>query len=282
MAYRPRFILLALAVLLAPLVATAEDQAKAKPENSQAFKKQGSYKGAYLSVYNANFAETFDLPQSGIEPKLKNIEAAIFRIEDDESVCGLDATAESCKQNYRCMLDIYVDESKHPLPWSTDQKADWETNYTSLKLLFDKRYADNFDSKGKRKNFAAFAEVDGGFVSPFAHPQTHTKAEFYENSRTRHIGRNKVDNEALDYSYVDMFGYRRHAIAGLTMLALRYDCNKRSPEKKQVNYRLADSEPSLESIHNGHRFFEFDLPEQFLNFVNKHLETYINVNDVPD
>ena len=33
------------------------------------------------------------------------------------------------------MLDIYIDEKKHPLPWATDQKADWHWRFNSSVAL---------------------------------------------------------------------------------------------------------------------------------------------------
>lgn len=74
-ACKPKLLLLALASLLAPMTAIAEDQVTAQPkrlyEQSQTFKGQSFFKDTNIWVYNANFAEYFGMPEAGIESKIK-------------------------------------------------------------------------------------------------------------------------------------------------------------------------------------------------------------------
>lgn len=280
MACKPKLILLALAVLLAPLVAKAEDPATVKPkryEQSQTFKGKSFFKDINIWVYNATFAEYFGMPDAGIEPKLKNIEAAAFRIEPSSVMCGLAGAVENCRQTYRCMLDIYVDESKHPLPWAVEQQTDWAGDYTSLKSL---TYLAN--------EFAITPAgvIDsgwGGMLHPFVNANTHKEANFFHNGSGP-----RYDDDSYNHVYV--YGYKRQAVnainidkrqsvKGLTMVTLMDYCSTRNSEKKQVNYRLEDrGSHGLSRDADASISFEFDLPEQFLN----QRDAKIQLNDKPD
>lgn len=182
-------------------------------------------------------------------------------------MCGLAGKAENCKQYYRCMLDIYVDENKHPLPWANEQKANLAEAYTSLDSLPDK----NSDLPA-----GVISSGWGGTVHPFANPQTHKEADFYQNG-------DGPGYDDMAYNHVYIYGYRRQATNGLTLLTLTHNCSTRNSEKKQVNYRLEDRGPETRTryqakIPNLNRFFEFDLPEQFLN----QMDAKIELNDKPD
>jgi len=233
-------------------------------EATQTYKGPAYFKDTNIWVYTPAFAETFGMPQAGIDPTLQGIEAAAFRIEPGRTTCGLAGKEENCKQDYRCMLDIYVDESKHPLPWATDQKADWEDNYTSLETMLTSipwKQRDTFLPEG------VITSDWGGIVHAFADPYTRKEADFYQNG-------DGPDYDDIAYNHAQVFGYRRQAVAGLTMVALYHGCSTRNPVKREVTYRLEDRGPGTRMGHlrkkipNLNRYFEFDLPEPFLNRVD--------------
>ncbi len=88
---------------------------------NQTFDGEAFFKDNNVWVYTQKFADTFGMPPEGIYSELKGIEAAAFRIEDcNYKMCGMGRKAENCMANYRCITDIYIDETKTPLPWSPE------------------------------------------------------------------------------------------------------------------------------------------------------------------
>lgn len=254
------------------LVLFISTQVKADPlqmekwnyQSHQTFKGQAFFKDTNLWVYSHSFAEAFGMPQTGVDARLQGIEAAAFRIEPGRTTCGMAGKEENCHQDQRCMLDIYVDEAKNPLPWATDQQADWEDDYTSLEMVMmsvPNDQSSSFIPIGVIPN-----EVVGGIVHPFADPDSHREANFFHNANNpKHVGDARNGGDFGNSSYV--FGYRRNAVRGLTMISLYHTCFARNEEKKEVSYRLesrrAIASPTLV------RFFEFTLPQRFLGQVDE-------------
>ena len=223
---------------------------------NQTFDGQSFFKDNNVWVYNQKFADTFGMPPEDIYPEFKGIEAAAFRIEDTNyKLCGMGGKAENCKDNYRCVTDIYVDETKNPLPWATDQQADWYSIYNSTYWLRPV-------VKKVPPGFIANSVVGAEFI-PFADPETHREANYFQNA-------DMPGNSALDYNIVDIFGYKRFVISGLTMITLRYHCMDRNEKKPMVTFRLESREkifsPTLK------RFHEFQLPKVFGDKIESQLQ----------
>lgn len=228
---------------------------------NQTFDGQSFFKDNNVWVYTPKFAETFGMPLEGIDAGLKGIEAAAFRIEDTGyQLCGMGGKAENCKDNYRCVIDIYVDETKHPLPWATEQQADWLSIYNSSYWL---RTPNDWVARvkvpsGVKPNVA----VSGG-VRPFADPETHREANYFQNGSAS-------GNGDLDYNLVSVFGFKKNVISGLTIVSLYHNCSNRNNQKPIVTFRLESREqiasPTLK------RFHEFQLPQSFNNKIEAQLQ----------
>ncbi len=187
---------------------------------NQTFDGQSFFKDNNVWVYNQKFADTFGMPPEGVYPELKGIEAAAFRIEDTYyKRCGMGGKAENCKNNYYCVTDICVDETQNPLPWATDQQADWDERYSSTYWL---RPIIRQACPGVIAN----PEIPG-VVRPFADPETHREANYFQNA-------DMPDNEYSDYNLVDIFGYKRSVVKGLTMIPLDYNCMNRNKKNRKL------------------------------------------------
>jgi len=285
-------IILLLLMLILPGGAFAQEKKRNVQSDryiiNQTFDGQAFFKDNNVWVYNQKFADTFGMPPEGVYNDLKGIEAAAFRIEDcNYKMCGMGSKTENCKDNYRCVADIYIDETKTPLPWSTDQKADWLNDYNSLlwlqlppapktpeEIIIDKKektimYKPN---QGGRywtpvaKNVIPNIVPNHGFFSlrPFADPETHREVNWFHNATN-----DQFDDKGV-VSLANIYGYKRQAIAGLTMISLGYNCLGRNDKKTTVTFRLESREevasPTLK------RFHEFQLPNVFLGKIDEVLK----------
>jgi hypothetical protein len=232
----------------------------------QTFKGKAFFKDNNDWVYTSAFAKTFGMPLENTYPELKGIEAAAFRIEERSyQDCGLGGKAENCTDEFRCVTDVYIDETKYPLPWATSEQSDWLSSYNSLQWL----QAPNNDigyypklPEGVRSGSSWPFERS---LRPFADPDSHLEATLQENSNTPSL-------EDVDSNGVAIYGYKRKAIAGLTLLTLDYNCLHRNPEKHTVTFRLDSWE-----MFNGRRkvvkrFHEFQLPDVFHRKIDERAE----------
>lgn len=220
--------------------------------------QQAFYKDNNIWVYTPTFAKTFGMPPESIYPELKGIEAAAFRIEDDNyKLCGMGGYVENCKESFRCVTDVYIDEAKYPLPWAAGNQADWFAQYNSLQWLEAKgemgRYPNLPDGTKSHEALEAYRPAS---LQPFADPDTHRVLTFFENSNTPYP-------EYEHSNLVRMFGYKRRAIAGLSMITLNYNCLSRNSEKHVVTFRLADWELVNYRKKFIKFFYEFQLPDEF-------------------
>ena len=218
-------------------------------------------------IYTSRFAELFGMPPSGIDDKLKVIEAAAFRVEEEgRKSCGYGGMADSCMDEFRCITDIYIDESKHPLPWATDQKADWLGRYSSLRWL----RTDTEDGRGDEypASVKPNTVANGlGSLHPFADPETHREVNFFQNGN----GRYGDEDDIRGYNIVRVYGYKRPAIAGLSMISLEYGCYPRNEKKYGVTFSMG----SRSGIHTPYKtFYRFILPNAFLSQIDERLEAY--------
>lgn len=227
--------------------------------------QQSFYKDNNDWVYTPAFAKTFGMPPENIYPDLKGIEAAAFRIEDPGyKLCGMGGKGENCMTQYRCVTDVYIDETKYPLPWATDEQSDWLAGYSSLQWL---QVPNDLGTQPNPPLGVISDPIARSWFSlhPFADPESHREILLFENSNTPYP-------EDYHSSPVPIDGYKRKAIAGLTMLTLNYNCLRRNSKKPTVTFHFNTYE-----WVNGHRkmtkrFHEFQLPDGFHNKIDTRLQ----------
>lgn len=233
----------------------------------QTFVGKAFYKDNNVWVYTPAFAKTFGMPSENIYHELKGIEAAAFRIEDDGyKRCGMGGKAENCMDSYRCITDIYVDEAKYPLPWATNNQADWIAYYNSLLWLqvpHELGYLTR-PPEGVIPN-EAFGPLGPATLRPFADPETHQEAIYLQDG-------NMKGKSDLDYNLVPIYGYKRKAISDLTLISLNYNCLGHSKEKSSVVFRLESRKDIFSKPIK--RFHEFQLPEVFMRKFDERLQSY--------
>lgn len=263
--------LLLLAIVQVPSVAQDGSSGPRKPNLTsdryvinQTFDGQAFFKDNNVWVYTPAFAELFGMPPEYINSNLKGIEAAAFRTEDTGHFsCGFGGKAENCKMDYRCITDIYLDERKHPLPWATDQQADWLANYSSVQWL--RTPTERGFSPPVPSNVIPNIVVAGmATLRPFADPQTRREANYFQNGDTPFT-------DDVNYNLVVVYGYKREVIAGLTMVSLSYRCKPLNPEKPVVTFRLESREKMFSPPLK--RFHEFQLPESFGDKIDERLKS---------
>lgn len=240
-------------------------------EINQTFDGQSFTKDNNIWVYTAEFAEIFGMPKNGIDPKLTGIEAAAFRVEDPGyKLCGMGGNVRQCMSQERCMLDVYVDERKHPLPWAyPEQMADWHWRYNSSLFLRIPTEKDGIPVQATARFTPNQVTASASSLHPFADPITTKEAIFLENSR--------IDGDGdLTFNFVNVLGYKRQLIAGLTLISLSHGCISPNESKRQVLYRLESRDkifsPPLK------RFFEFTLPATFTLHIKDVLKTHSETN----
>jgi hypothetical protein len=231
----------------------------------QTFKGKAFYKDNNDWVYTAAFAKTFGMPPENIYPELTGIEAAAFRIEEASyQQCGLGGKAENCTDQFRCVTDVYIDEAKYPLPWATSDQSDWLADYNSLHWL---QVSNDLGTQPRSPLgvISDTAERTWFSLHPFAEPESHREILLFENSNTPY---------AEDYhsNRVRILGYKRKAIAGLTMLSLDYNCLRRNSEKHTVTFHFNTYEWVNGRRKMTKRFHEFQLPDVFHRKIDERFE----------
>lgn len=208
--------------LLLTCAAHAQDQSQrlSKPRNSasqryeinQTFDGQAFIKDNNVWVYNKEFSDLFGMPAKFIED-VQGVAAAAFRIEDTSfQQCGFGGRADACRKVEECLLDLYFDENKAPLPWATDIKSQWQPAYASMRWL---RLLDRTErphgtlaidpAPGIIRN-----ETLHGQVIPFADPVSKREAIFTSNTWV------SGDDEAISGSMA-IVGYTRDFYKSLSV-----------------------------------------------------------------
>lgn len=260
-----RFLVLAMAGVMSGVVgsvyganATIPPKDFSKPYvERQTWKegKQAFYKDNNVWVYSPAFAKTFGMPPENIFPELKGIEAAAYRIEDPGyKLCGMGGKEENCMTQYRCVTDVYIDESKFPLPWATDQQADWHPEYSSVQWLERPGEIGAIPKAPANMNYRA----DGfSTLHPFMDALTHDEVFIGHNGN--------VPENYPDWGCGGgaIYGYKRKEIAGLTMISLDYGCMSRNSEKKNVTFRIRSCQKDGYKSLQNKLFHEFVLPDAF-------------------
>lgn len=239
----PVLLNVAVAAMLIHVPAMAQDalQRQEKPRNqssqryeiNQTFDGQVYRKDNNVWVYTKDFADLFGMPKEYIED-VQGIAAAAFRIEDTSfQECGFGGKADACRKVEECLLDLYFDENKHPLPWATDIRMQWKPSYASMIWLRP------IDVRAERPHGMLAVEPTPGIIRnmgrkstfiPFADPVSKVEAIFTTNAKTDQGGEDAVSGS------LHLMGYMRDFYRGLSVVSLQFGCT--TAARPAVNIRL--------------------------------------------
>ncbi|WP_296443460.1 hypothetical protein [Rhodoferax sp. UBA5149] len=212
-------------------LSTERNQSSQRYEINQTFDRQAFFKDNNVWVYNKEFADLFGMPAKYIEG-VQGIAAAAFRIEDTSfQQCGFGGRADACRKVEECLLDLYFDESKTPLPWATDIKSQWQPAYASMRWLRP------LDPKERPHGTLAVEPAPGiirnetlhGQMIPFADPVSKREAIFTSNTWA------KGDEEDISGA-MGVIGYINDFYRKLSVVNLQFGCSSFS--RKSINLRL--------------------------------------------
>jgi len=237
-------------------LSTERNQSSQRYEINQTFDRQAFFKDNNVWVYNKEFADLFGMPAKYIEG-VQGIAAAAFRIEDTSyQQCGFGGRVDACRKVEECLIDLYFDESKTPLPWASEIKSQWLPWYSSMRWLRPL-------NKGEKPFGMSSPDTPPGVIrnetltSPivaFADPVSKRHAIFTSNTWV------SGDDEAISGSMATI-GYTRDFYKTLSVVNLQFGCS--SFVRKQVNIRL-DSKKSGAFEPPIARFNRIVLPEGFV------------------
>ena len=211
---------------------TERNQSSQRYEINQTFDGQAFFKDNNVWVYTKEFADLFGMPAKHIED-VQGIAAAAFRIEDTSfQQCGFGGRADACRKVEECLLDLYFDESKTPLPWATEVKSQWQPAYASTRWLRPL-------SRAERPHGTLAVEPAPGIIRnetlhgqmvPFADPVSKREAIFTTNA-------NVGDSSNWSMSgAMALIGYTRGFYKNLSVVNLQFGC--RTFTRKTVDIRL--------------------------------------------
>ncbi|MDD5297130.1 MAG: hypothetical protein PHU46_09460 [Rhodocyclaceae bacterium] len=224
-------------------------------EKMQTFKGQAFFADENTWIYTAAFAERYGLPKQWVSSKLVGIEAAAFRIVPGELQCGLTRKREVCRRTTNCLTDVYIDENKYPLPWATDESADWRPIGDSFGWLYDPKTG----APGQNRPPAGIPDSGVWTLHPWVDKKLKLPVQFTQNIDTpdpNHWG------NALT------FAYKRHLPGNLTMVTLGYRCMSRN-KRPYTTFILAPENDG--HVISAKRFHEFRLPDEFEQRIDERL-----------
>ena len=250
------------------------NQSSQRYEINQTFDGQVYKKDNNIWVYTREFADLFGMPQQYIED-VQGIAAAAFRIEDTSyQECGFGGQADVCRKVEQCLIDLYFDERKNPLPWITDIKSQWTPHYSSMIWLrpLDIRTERPYGTLAIEPPPGVIRNISGNSsVIPFADPISKIEAEFTTNRNT-----DRGDAETVSGA-LGLWGYMRDFYHDLSVVSLQFGCDTTS--RKEVNIRL-------DARRSGHfetpvaKFNRVYLPSGFVQRINQQLKARSDRNAV--
>lgn len=242
-------------------LSTEHNSSSQRYEINQTFDGQAFFKDNNLWVYTKEFADLFGMPAKYIE-EVQGIAAAAFRIEDASyQQCGFGGKADACRKVEQCVLDLYFDESKNPLPWATDIKSQWHPAYASMRWLRPLNPAE-------RPHGTLAVEPGPGIVRnetlhgqliPFADPASKREAIFTTNINV---------SQSSDWSMSDAMatiGYMHDFYRNLSVVNLHFGCGTFT--RKTVDIRL-DAKKQVFDTPIA-QFNRVRLPEGFVNQIKE-------------
>jgi hypothetical protein len=244
-----------------PRQARQPNMASQRYEINQTFDGRAYFKDNNVWVYTKEFADLFGMPAKYIE-EVRGIAAAAFRIEDTSyQECGFGGQVTACRKVHQCLIDIYFDESKTPLPWASEVKSQWLPWYSSMRWL-------RALSKGEKRYGMISPESPAGvvrnetFPSPiiaFADPLSKLEATFTSNLSA------SGDDEAISGSMA-IIGFTRDFYRTLSVVNLQFGCT--TSMRKVINIRL-DAKSGGPFEPPVARFNRIVLPEGFVQRIRE-------------
>lgn len=251
--------------------AMAQQSTKPTPPNYQRYEVHQSFQGsAYFKddniwIYNREFANTFGMPMAGVAD-LKGAVAAAFRVETmSHRMCGFGGQDDRCMAVNVPILDIYIDESKTPLPWATDQQADWLGIHSSVRWL--RKTVDTPQGwrvgstmpppKGATPN-STYRDYFGS-LRPHMDVQTKQELVWFINNgsdRMKDLANNGGNN------FLPLLAYRRQTLDGLTMLSFQLGNSATPGSPRELTIRLQAEWPELQPLVSPQ--LQFVLPATFV------------------
>jgi len=243
------------------------NQSSQRYEINQTYGGQAYFKDNNIWVVNQAFANLFGMPPLFVGD-LQGAAAAAFRIEDSSyQECGFGGKPDACRKIDQCILDLYFDESRTPLPWATDIKMQWKPSYSSMIWLRP------LDVMKERPHGTLAIEPPAGITRnkggnsafiPFADPVSKVEASFVTNS-------NHYDNGRAEQLSGGMYllGYMRDFYQNLSVVSLQFGCMQTSRPSVDI---------WLNSIEDGifgkpiARFNKVTLPAGFVQQINGRLK----------
>ncbi|WP_424194137.1 hypothetical protein ACMYR3_02310 [Ampullimonas aquatilis] len=197
-------------------------------QSRQTFKGRVFAKDNNIWAYTKAFADLFGMPEQYIDA-VEGIEAVAFRFEDAGfEECGFAGVESQCLRQEYCILDLYFDEGKTPLPWASDKQSEWLAEHNSIRWLkFDGR---NPAFQGEKPIGMKLNKVISAAIRAFADPVSKQQAIFTTNE-------NDNDGSADDSitGPAAVLGYSRHFFQNLTLVSTHIGC---TVYRKKINMRL--------------------------------------------
>ena len=245
-------------------LSTERNGSSQRYEINQTFDGQAYYKDNNVWVYTKEFADLFGMPAKYIED-VQGVAAAAFRIEDSGyQECGFGGQANACRKVEQCLIDLYFDESKTPLPWASDIKTQWLPWYSSMRWLRPLNRAERPHGSLAIEPPVRVIRDKGlhGQIIAFANPVTRQEANFTSNARS---GDGTVDAISGGMAII---GYFRNYYQNISVVNLQFSCET---TRKDIHLRLDAKEngPFGKPIA---RFNKAYLPQLFVQRINDELK----------
>lgn len=251
---------------------TERNSSSQRYEVNQTFDRSAFYKDNNIWVYDKEFADLFGMPAKYVEG-VQGIAAAAFRIEDTSyQQCGFGGQEGACRKIEDCLLDLYFDENKAPLPWATEIKSQWLPHYSSMRWLRPVNRAERPYGTLAVEPAAGIIrnETASDALVPFADPVTKREAIFTSNASA------SGDEEAVSGA-MSILGYARDFYKNLSVVNLQFGCT--TSLRKPINIRL-DSKKSGAFEKPIARFNRIVLPERFVQRIKDTMQVQSDKNAV--
>lgn len=255
-------------------LSSVRNQSSQRYEINQTFGGQAFLKDNNIWVYTKEFAELFGMPQQYIDG-VKGIAAAAFRIEDSSyQECGFGGNANACRKVEQCLLDLYIDESKDPLPWATDIKSQWLPWYSSMIWLRPR------DPQERPHGVLAMDPPPGvirnkllhsAFI-PFADPDSKVQAIFTSNQGNPYATEEKGASGSLP-----LIGYMRDFYRNLSVVNLQFGCMTTSRKDITIWLDAKQNGPLETPLARFNRIY---LPPTFVQRMNERMKAQSDRNAV--
>lgn len=243
-------------------------------ENNQTFVGRVYRKDNNVWIYTKEFADLFGMPGQYIGD-VQGIAAAAFRIEDTSiQECGFLGRADACRRVEECLLDLYFDESKTPLPWATEIKTQWRPSYSSmiwLRSLNKKERPHGNLAVDPTPGVIRNESTHSSFI-PFADPVSKLEAIFTTNANTDRGGVDAVSHA------LSIEGYMRNFYRNLSVVNIRFGCG--APSREDINIRLDAIRHGIHDIPVA-RFNRIYLPKIFAKKISERTRVQKEKNPLP-